>query len=112
MIGSSVVIHYLDFVGIAIVPLKANPVLIVDSNAMLTAPVTCQSLQPITRWNPQVVGVLRVIEYHQLSLRLSLYMGGELPNGASFRDCSGVPVFESLDHFLIIVSHTNSAWRN
>jgi hypothetical protein len=40
MLAASVVIRDLYFIGVGSAPLEANPVLIVDSNAVLILPIT------------------------------------------------------------------------
>src|SRR5271166_2396576 len=47
--AGSVVVGNLNFVGIALTPLKAYSELIVDSQAPLALPVPLQSLQPVSR---------------------------------------------------------------
>ena len=103
------VTHYFHFVGIAILPFKADPELVVDADAVLIAPSAYQLLQVVSRRNSSAIQILYGVK---LALRLSLYVTSELPDGPSFRDISGVPVSESLNHLMIIVSCTNSARRN
>src|SRR5437899_10955553 len=51
---TSVIINYFDVVGVSLFPFKADPILIVDSNAVLALSVCSQFLQAMTR-NCQIV---------------------------------------------------------
>ena len=93
------VVHYLAFVGVAVVPSETDPVLIVDPDAVLTASVATEFFQAASWWHSQIVQILCIVEYHQLSLRLPLYVTGELPDGPSFCYRLGIPVSVALDHF-------------
>ena len=44
-----------DFVGLAICPAEAKPVLVVDADAMLALAVSFKCLQPVPRRDPKVV---------------------------------------------------------
>jgi len=61
-----VVIYNLDVKRIASRPAKADPPLIVDSNAALPLPAARKLLQVIPGWNPQIVELFRGIENQQL----------------------------------------------
>ena len=49
------VIHDLNIVGVALSPAEANPPLVVDADADLTAPISAQLLQSVGRRNPEVL---------------------------------------------------------
>lgn len=56
------VIDDLDLFRIAILPAKANAILFVDSNTVLTTPVATQSLRPIARRNAEFDQIDNAIE--------------------------------------------------
>lgn len=55
------VIHDLNVVRVAVSPPETDPPLVVDPNAVLTFPVSCQFFQPIPGWDSQVLDRLRGI---------------------------------------------------
>jgi hypothetical protein len=50
-----VIIHDLDVIGVTGLPAKAYPPLVIDANAVLTAPIALECFQPVTRWRPQII---------------------------------------------------------
>jgi hypothetical protein len=52
---------------ISVVPHEADPPLIVDSNAVLAAPVAFQLLQTIRRWKSQVINDRGCVKHSQLT---------------------------------------------
>jgi hypothetical protein len=54
-------------VGILAAPHEADPPLIVDSNAVLAAPVAFQLLQTIRRWKSQVINDRGCVKHSQLT---------------------------------------------
>jgi hypothetical protein len=61
-----VVVRDLNFVDIASLPSEANPILIVDSNAMLPAPVPAQPFEMIPPWNSEFAEIsdsINLIEF-------------------------------------------------
>jgi hypothetical protein len=63
------VIDNLDQQRTPVIPLETNPVLIVDSNAMLSFPITGKFFKAITRWHHQIVQPCRRIQLIQLPCR-------------------------------------------
>lgn len=63
---------YLHFLGIPIFPIKADPVLIVDANAVLTVSVALQFFQAISRGTPQIQQISCLIQHLQLALGRAL----------------------------------------
>jgi hypothetical protein len=76
---SLVVVHDLDLVGIPISPHKADPPLVVDSNTVLTTPVTTQRFQPIRRRYPQVIEARGGIQHDELAQCRTMEVRRELP---------------------------------
>src|SRR5271165_1357998 len=62
-----VVIHYLNIVGVSIAPNKADAVLVVDANGMLSFAITPQLLQVVAGWHAKVLNCERSIQDHQFS---------------------------------------------
>jgi hypothetical protein len=50
-----VIIGDFYFVGILAVPPEADPVLVVDTDAMLTGPATFEGFEPVTWWDAQLI---------------------------------------------------------
>ena len=63
------VVHYLDLFRPAIVPNEANPVLVVDPDAVLTLPIAGQGLEVIAWERAEVVESLGRVELRELALR-------------------------------------------
>lgn len=49
------IINDLHVVGVLTDPFKANPPLIVDSDAVLSLPITAQLFKSIGKWNQQII---------------------------------------------------------
>ena len=66
----SVIVSYLDSVRVAVPPLKTNPILIVDADAVLAAARTSQCFQPVTWQCAKVIQGFSCIQHSQLLERL------------------------------------------
>jgi hypothetical protein len=55
----------LDLISIALAPLKADPILIVDPNAILTFPAASQRLEPISRQYAKVFEFRSGVQHSQ-----------------------------------------------
>ncbi len=66
------IVHYLDTVGIAILPLKTNAPLIVDANAVLTLSITRQLFEAIGQRYAQILQNLGSIQDLKFPSRDSL----------------------------------------
>jgi hypothetical protein len=64
---SSVVVHDLDFVSVAVSPLKPDSPLFVDPHAVLSRSATEEFLESVARWNPKIVERLRGVEHRELT---------------------------------------------
>ena len=51
---------------VALMPADADPPLIVDPNAVLSGPIALELLEPIAQRRPEILGLLRRIDYHEL----------------------------------------------
>ena len=56
-----------DFVGIATLPIEADPILIVDPNAVLSAPATAQTLEPVPWRNRHLSNIAHSVDLIQLA---------------------------------------------
>jgi hypothetical protein len=76
------VIDDLDVPWAIVSPAEADSPLVVNANAVLSAPVTTKFLEPVARWHAQVVQILGAIEH--LKLPFGLYLERpELPRGTA-----------------------------
>ena len=92
------VIHDFDVMRIGVSPPEADTPLVVDSNAVLTFPVSCQSFQSIAGRNSQIIDRLSSIQHRQLSERRLLYVLAKPPGSFSFEDPPSFSVPEAPDH--------------
>jgi hypothetical protein len=63
------VIDNLNIIGMQVDPTKTNPVLVVDSDRMLSHPISTQRLELVVRRRLQVMQGSRGIHHHQLTPR-------------------------------------------
>jgi len=64
-----VVISDLNIKSVACLPSKANPILIVDSDAVLSRAISLQRLQAIRRWRRQVSKFFGAVNLNQFPKR-------------------------------------------
>jgi hypothetical protein len=62
-----VVVDDLDLMRVGVPPLKTDPPLIVDPNAVLTLPLPRELLEPIPGWYSEIVEGLSGIEHYEFS---------------------------------------------
>ncbi len=55
-----------DVVGMAILPAKTDPVLVIDPDTVLSRSISSQSLQAVTGWNTQLSKLSHPVELRQL----------------------------------------------
>ena len=80
----------LDFVGMAVLPVEADTVLIVDANAVLSGSIAFQAFQPIPRWGHQVSQIPSPIDLVKLPSR------GVPQAGRAGR--TGIPATDSIEY--------------
>ena len=97
-ISPSVIVHDFNVIGVAIFPDKADSPLIVDANAVLPGPVTGKSFQTVSSRYAQVVQARSAVQDHQLSLRPTLNVPGELADMPPLGNRLGVFVPETPYH--------------
>ena len=89
-----------DIECISVSPTKADAPLVVDPNAVVAGAIATELLQPIARWDPQIVELRAGIELDELASRHPLQLPRPLPHGSAAEDPLRVPVGEGLDHAL------------
>jgi hypothetical protein len=91
-------VRHFYIVGIVIAPGEANPILIVDPNAVLSSTVVAQFLQPVTRGTLQITQLYCHIEHSEFSF---CYIRRRSTSGlAGSPDFLGRPIRETADHVL------------
>jgi hypothetical protein len=63
-----VVVHHFDLLSVAVLPYEADPILVVDPDAVLTTSISTESLEVVARERAQVVKPVRRVQLHQLAL--------------------------------------------
>jgi hypothetical protein len=96
-----VVVDHLDLLCVAILPHEADPILIIDPDAVLPTPIAGESLQVVPRERPQVVQSLRCVHLDQLAL--SHPSDAPKPSRrATLEQRLGLSIAEGPDHLLIV----------
>jgi hypothetical protein len=93
-----VVIDDLDLVRVSCFPPKADPPLIVHSDAELTCTITSQLLKPVPWWDSQIFQAFGRIEYQKLAQHRALEIRGKPPGSFSREKPGRIPVGEAADH--------------
>lgn len=86
------VIDDLDLFGTCFVPNKADAPLIVDSDAVLTRPVSSQQLQSVSRRGGQVAQLLSLVKLAQFALRYALNVLRQMPCEPAMKQGFGLAV--------------------
>jgi hypothetical protein len=92
------VINYLDLVGVAVAPLKADSPLIVDADAVLASAVACQFFQPIAWGDTKIIQYLGCIHQQQFPQCDSLQWTCELLDGEAMEKGFGLLIAETTNH--------------
>ena len=95
------VVHHLDLLRFAVLPDEADPILVVDPDAVLALPIAVKSLKVIARERAEVIEALGGVQLRQLPLR-NPGNGSEPPRRVSLKQCLGVSVPEGPDHLLTV----------
>jgi len=93
-----VVVHDLDFPCFTLAPPEADPPLIVDADAMLTASVTVQDFEAVTWRNPKIVKLLCRVDSKKFGSRTALDLVGHTPNHVASEEGDRTLVGETPDH--------------
>jgi hypothetical protein len=93
-----VVIHYLNIMGIPVAPNKADAVLVVHANGMLSFAISLQLFQVVAGRNAKVFNCERSVQDHQLSSRDSPKIGRNAAAPARSPERFSVVVPEACNH--------------
>jgi hypothetical protein len=105
------IVHDLHLESVALAPPEAYAPLVIHPNAPLTFAIPGESLQLITRRNPEVRQCFGCIQDLQLSLHPALDIAWK-PSGAfATENLLGPFVGKAPDHRLIITSYVNNVKR-
>jgi len=98
IVSPFVVVYDLDIPCFTLVPLKADPPLIIDADAVLTASITMQGFEAVAWRNPKVVKLPCRVDSKKFGSRTTLNLARNAPNrvASEERDCTFVG--EALNH--------------
>ena len=102
IVPPSVVVHDLDVLRLAVLPHEADPILIIDPDAVLPSPITAKGLEVIARKRAQVVESLGCMQLRQLALSDPSNVP-EPTRRIPLKQRRGVSVPEGPDHLLSIL---------
>jgi hypothetical protein len=105
------IIHNFHIMGVTLMPAETNTPLVVDTDAVLTPPVTFQTLQPIPRWRQQVAQILGFRQVTQFTPGGSLNVRRQPPGHLPKKDLLGLGASETQYHRLILTVIVNSVNR-
>ena len=95
------IIRHFDLVRIAILPLKADAPLIVNSNTILSLAVAMQFFQPIAGGHPDILKRLRSVQNQQLPEGSAAQLMGESFDWFTKEDSFRLSVTEASDHEVV-----------
>ena len=96
------VVHDLDVLRFAVLPHEADPILVIDPDAMLRSPITAKGLEVIARKRAQVVESLGGVQLRQLALSDPSNVP-EPTRRVPLKQRLGVSVPEGPDHLLRVL---------
>ena len=96
------VVHDLDVLHFAVLPHEADPILVIDPDAMLRSPITAKGLEVIARKRAQVVESLGGVQLRQLALSDPSNVP-EPTRRVPLKQRLGVSVPEGPDHLLRVL---------
>ena len=91
------VVHDFNFPYGTVAPLEAEPPLIVNADAMLTAPISVQSFAAIAWGDPWIINFLCRVDSKKFGSRTALYLVGNAPNRVASEERDRTFVGEALD---------------
>ena len=98
---TSVVVDDLHLRRTIVGPTEADPELVIDSEAVLTSPITSQRFQPIARRRSKEIEGLRSVEHRELARRDGRDRR-ELPRSAGLEEAPRFRATEALYHGAIV----------
>lgn len=93
-----VAIDNFDLMRAVRLPDEADPILVVDTNAVLSVPIASQALEPVSRGNPQVGQCAGAVKHQQLSQGSPPEARRESPALSRFPEQLSFGIGEALDH--------------
>jgi hypothetical protein len=85
-------------VHVAIDPFKANPPLVINSNALLPGAVAAELLQAVRRRDAQIVECGSIVKHAQLTVSDLLDILWQPARSLASEDAGGFPALEGFDH--------------
>jgi hypothetical protein len=98
IVSSFVVVHDFNFPYGTVAPLEAEPPLIVNADAMLTAPISVQSFEAIAWGDPWIINFLCRVDSKKFGSRTALDLVRNVPNRVAGKKSGRTFVGEALDH--------------
>jgi hypothetical protein len=95
------VVDNFNIMGMTVFPDKTDPPLAVDPNAVLAFAVSRKCLEPIARWNAQVVQSACGVQDQQFLTRLP-FKTGKCTNIPVLKDCLRISVRKIEDHDIVL----------
>ena len=95
------VVGGLDVVGVAIAPDEAKPPLVVDADAVLSAPIILQRLQMVAFGQPQIGEGLGLVQLGQPLLSTPKEIRRESLGEEPLEDSGGSAILKRLDHRVV-----------
>ena len=92
-----VVVHEFNFPYGIVAPLEAEPPLIVNADAMLTASIAVQGFEAIAWRDLKVIDLLCRVDGKKFGSRTALYLVGNAPNRVASEERDRTFVGEALD---------------
>lgn len=93
-----VIVRNLDVIRIAVRPAKANAPLVIDSNAVLTCPITDQFLKPVSGRHAKIAKRLGGMNQKQFSQCGPLHIPAEAGPSLALKYLFSIAITEALDH--------------
>lgn len=92
------VICDLHIEGITSLPHETDSPLLVDADTVLSGSISFQALQPVSRWNAQVVQCIGVVQHTELAPRNGLDAFWQRSGTLSLPDLCGFLSLKAFDH--------------
>jgi hypothetical protein len=93
-----VIVNDLDVIGVTVGPAKADSLLIIDSDAVLSPAISGEFLQTICRRHSEFVQGSGGVYDQQLAQRYTVQVGRQPANPVSLEESFGVPIAEAPNH--------------
>ena len=92
------IVHDLDVVRIAVLPVEANAPLVVDVNAVLAGTVALELFEPIAGRHPKILELLGGVDKPELAEQGPMELGRESADWFALEQALGIAIAEALDH--------------